>query len=102
MGLILLVVMFAIVYMFMVRPQQKKVQAQRELLGSLEVGDVVVTSAGIHGAVAEIEDTVVWLEVAPEVELKVSKAAITELVEDPDEVEDEAELEAADSSDDET
>ncbi len=102
MGLLLLVVMFGVLYMLMIRPQQKKAAAHRQLLGSLEIGDVVVTSAGIYGAVAEIEDTFVWLEVAPDVELKVAKAAITDLAldEEVDEGDDE-ELEPAESGDDE-
>ena len=39
---------------------------------------------GIHGAIAEVEDKVIWLEVAPEVELKISKGAVAEIVTDED------------------
>ncbi len=109
MGLIVLVLMFGVIYMLVIVPNQRRQKAHRQLLASLEVGDVVVTSAGIYGAVAEIEDTVVWLEVAPEVELKVAKSAVTERMpdDDDDELEDDHEddhddeLEAADASDDE-
>ena len=109
MGLIVLVLMFGVIYMLVIVPNQRRQKAHRQLLADLEVGDVVVTSSGIYGAVAEIEDGVVWLEVAPEVELKVSKAAVTERIpdiddEDDDEHEDDTdddELEAADASDDE-
>ena len=111
MGLIVLVLMFGVIYMLVIVPNQRRQKAHRELLASLEVGDVVVTSAGIHGAVAEIEDTIVWLEVAPEVELKVAKASVTERIPDDDddedddelddEYDDEDDLEAADASDDE-
>jgi len=111
MGLVVLVLMFGVIYMLVIVPNQRRQKAHRELLASLEVGDVVVTSAGIHGAVAEIEDTIVWLEVAPEVELKVAKASVTERIPDDDdddaddklddEYDDEDELEAADASDDE-
>lgn len=81
--LILLVAMGAL-YAFMIVPQQRRMKAHQELIRSLEEGDLVVTNAGIHGAVAEVEDAVVWLEVAPEVELKVSKSAIVERVSDGD------------------
>ncbi len=108
MGLIVLVLMFGVIYMLVIVPNQRRQKAHRALLASLEVGDVVVTSAGIHGAVAEIEDTIVWLEVAPEVELKVAKASVTERIPDDDEDDDDEdddgyddELEAADASDDE-
>ena len=39
---------------------------------------------GIHGAIAEVEDKVIWLEVAPEIELKISKGAVAEIVTDED------------------
>ena len=48
----------------------------RELMRSLQAGDEVVTNTGIHGVVAEVEDAVVWLEVAPDIELKISLDAI--------------------------
>ena len=65
-------------YAFMILPQQKRMKAHTALLKSLEEGDIVVTNAGIYGAIAEVDDNVVWLEVAPDVELKISKSAITE------------------------
>ena len=89
MEIILLVVMVGALYAFLILPQQKRTRAHQELIASLREGDVVVTNAGIHGAVAEVEDAVVWLEVAPEVELKIAKSAIAERVtelEDDDEV----------------
>lgn len=96
MELVILLVLMGALYAFMIVPQQRKMKAHQELLRKLEVGDVVVTNAGIYGAVAEVEDDVVWLEVAPEVELKVSKGAIAEVVRD-DEEEDEEELVDADA-----
>ena len=83
--LIILVVMVGALYAFMIVPQQRRMKAHQQLLRSLEEGDVVITSSGIYGAVAEVEDDVVWLEVAPEIELKVAKSAITEKVVDHDE-----------------
>jgi preprotein translocase subunit YajC len=74
-------------YAFIILPQQKRVKAHQALLRSLTEGDIVVTNAGIYGAVAEVEDDVIWLEVAPDVELKISKAAVAERVAD-DEVAD--------------
>ena len=61
--------------------------------------DVVVTNAGIYGAIAEVEDNIIWLEVAPEIELKVSKTAIVERVDDEDVDDDEDEDEMVDAED---
>ena len=79
-----ILILLGAAYFFMIMPQQRRMKAHQALLNSLEPGDVVVTSAGIHGAIAEVEDGVVWLEVAPEIELKVSKSAIAERLADDD------------------
>ena len=71
-----LVLVIGAMYYLLLRPQQKREKARRELVRSLEVGDEVVTNAGIHGVVAEVEAAIVWIEVAPDVELKVSRDAI--------------------------
>lgn len=84
MQLVILVVMMGALYAFMIVPQQRRMKAHQALLRSLEPGDVVVTNAGIYGAIVEVEEDVVWLEVAPEIELKVSKASVAEKVTDDD------------------
>ena len=101
MSLIFLVVLLGIMYFIMIRPQQKRMKEHAALLRSLEPGMVVVTNAGIHGAVAELEDKVVWLEVAPEVDLKVSRGSIAEIVDD-DEGDDEDEAEANAAADEDS
>lgn len=73
---LIIILMFGALYYLLLRPQQKREKARRELVRSLQAGEEVVTNAGIHGVVAEVEDAVVWLEVAPDVELKVSRDAI--------------------------
>ena len=76
-----IILMFGALYWLLLRPQQKREKARRAMVRSLKAGDEVVTNAGIHGAVAEVEDSVVWLEVAPNVELKVTRDAIAGIVE---------------------
>ena len=73
---LIIILMFGALYYLLLRPQQKREKARRELVRSLQAGDEVVTNAGIHGVVAEVEDAVVWLEVAPNVELKFSRDAV--------------------------
>ncbi|MEM7142903.1 MAG: preprotein translocase subunit YajC [Actinomycetota bacterium] len=85
MDILILIIAMGALYAFLIVPQQRRMKAQQALMRSLEEGDIVVTNAGIHGAIAEVEDAVVWLEVAPEVELKISKSAIVERVTDVDE-----------------
>ena len=100
---ILFVALGAMMYFLVFRPQQRQMREHKNLLSSLEVGDVVVTSGGIYGAIAEIEERVLWLEVAPEVELKVTKDSIAARIPDNDEADDdEEEFEAVESAEDET
>jgi preprotein translocase subunit YajC len=99
MSFVILLVLMGALYAFMIVPQQRRMKAHQALISSLEPGDVVVTNSGIHGAVAEVEDAVVWLEVAPEVELKVSKSAIAERVSQEDEYDDDDEYEDEDDDD---
>jgi preprotein translocase subunit YajC len=74
-GLILLPLLGAMVWL-MIIPQRKQAKAQRELLAALEEGDAVVTTAGIYGIVTELDDDVMYLEVADGIELKMSRGAV--------------------------
>ena len=102
MEILFLGVLFGLMYAVMIRPQQKRMREHQSRIRSLEEGDMVVTASGVHGAVAEVEDTFIWLEVAPEVELKIDRASIARRIED-DAESDEAdadELVEADADDD--
>ena len=56
------VLMFAIFYLFLIRPQQKRTKARNQMLASLKKGDKVVTIGGLHGKIVELtDDTVVLL-----------------------------------------
>lgn len=75
-GIIMIVALFAIMYFFMIRPQNKKAKKEREFRNSLKEGDDVMTIGGLHGRVHRVEDTTVTLEVATGVKLKFEKSAI--------------------------
>ncbi len=97
---LIIILMFGALYYLLLRPQQKREKARRELVRSLQAGDEVVTNAGIHGAVAEVEDAVVWLEVAPGVELKMSRDSVAGRVsEASDDGDDESDGDEEDSED---
>ena len=67
-------------YLLLVRPQQRRLKAQRALIASVAVGDRVVTAGGIIGTIRILEDDRVALEVAPGVELRVLRAAISRTI----------------------
>ena len=72
-----LILMFAIFYFLLIRPQQKKAKQHRELLGALKKGDRVVSSGGLHGVVTGLADDIVTMEIAPKIRVKVSRNAIS-------------------------
>lgn len=75
--IIMLVVMFAIMYFFMIRPQQKKQKEAQNFRNSLTVGQEVITIGGIYGTVRSVDvDGVVTLEVASGVKIRVHKDGI--------------------------
>src|SRR5512145_3108257 len=75
-GIIMLVIMFAIFYFLLIRPQQKRAKQHKELVESLKVGDQVVTAGGMHGKVAAVQENVVTLEVATGVKIKFNRSSI--------------------------
>ncbi len=77
-----LVFMFAIFYFLLIRPQQKKAKEHKVLLDSLKKGDMVVTAGGVHGKVISVEDSVVSLEIATGVTVKINKPYIAAVKKD--------------------
>ncbi len=72
-----LILMFAIFYFLLIRPQQKKAKAHKQLLSSIKKGDQVVSSGGLYGVVTGLTDDVVTMEIAPKVRVKVSRGSIS-------------------------
>lgn len=69
----------AIMYFFIIRPQQKKAREQSSFVTALKAGDEVVTSGGIIGKVRTVAEAFVTLEVANNTAIKVLKANVTGL-----------------------
>lgn len=65
-----------IFYFFMIRPQQKRQKEHQNMLNALKKGDKVVTNAGIHGTIKEIEGNVFTLQIAENVLVKFERSAI--------------------------
>lgn len=77
-SIIMMVALFAIVYLFMIRPQQKKQKEIQNFRNALAVGQDVVTIGGLHGTIKAIDDVkqTVVLRVATGVDLTFEKSAI--------------------------
>lgn len=73
----MLAVFFVIFYFLLIRPQSKRAKAQKQLLASLGKAEEVMTTGGVMGKIVEIDQSIVSLEIASGVVIKVQKAAIT-------------------------
>jgi preprotein translocase subunit YajC len=79
-GLLPLVLIGALFYFLLIRPQQKRARAQRELHSSIEVDDMIVTIGGFHGTVKSVDEGTVRLELNPSTVVTLSKQAIARRV----------------------
>ncbi len=75
-GFLPLIIIFAIFYFLLIRPQQKKAKEHRQFLEALKRGDKVMTAGGLIGRVTDLSDTVVTLEVADKVRVRVARHQI--------------------------
>ncbi len=74
------ILVFGIMYFLMIRPQQKRMKEQQDMLAALKQGDEVVTTSGFLGTVREIAEKVVTLELAANVRVRVLKSQIAQVV----------------------
>ena len=72
-----LVLMFAVLYFIMIRPQMKRQKETKAMLEALAVGDEVMTVGGIMGKVTAMKEAVVIVEISAGTEVQMQKAAIT-------------------------
>ena len=87
-GFIPLILIFGLMYVLMIRPQQKKVKAQQALVSSIQSGDEVVLNSGIFGVVKDVEGDILWLEVFEGIELKVMRGSVDGRFNEPTEIDD--------------
>jgi len=80
-----LILLFVIFYFLLIRPQQKQHKKRQEMLKNLKKGDRIVTIGGIYGIIKEIDDTVMSLRVADNLNLKFSRASVDRVIEDESE-----------------
>jgi len=68
-----------IMYFLMIRPQQKRLKEHRDMVASIHRGDTVVTSGGIIGKVAKVDENELQVEIADGVKIKVVRSTVSEV-----------------------
>ena len=74
--LIMFGAIFLIFYFMIIRPQQKRAKQREKMLSNMQKGDKVVTSGGLHGIIAGLDEKTVLLQVGDNVKLKFERSAI--------------------------
>jgi preprotein translocase subunit YajC len=80
MSTLLLLLLFVLAWVVLILPKQRELKRHNALVASLDVGDEVMSGAGMYGTITGIEGDVVWLEIAPDLEIKLAKRAIASKV----------------------
>jgi preprotein translocase subunit YajC len=93
--LIILVALFALMWLLLIRPQRRRQAQQAQLQDVIEPGDEILTAGGIHGTVREVEDEIVHVEIAPGTTIRLDRRAVAAIAQEP---EPEAEIEAGPES----
>ena len=95
-GIASTLVMFALIigifYFMILRPQQKRQKDRQKLLDALKKGDKVITSGGMYGTIAGIDEKTVLVQVADNVKMKLERSAITAVLGDGTESKDVKEI----------
>jgi len=71
-----LILMFVIFYFLLIRPQQKKTKEHRQMVSNLKKGDRIITSGGLHGRITGLSDTILTVEIADKVRVKIARGNV--------------------------
>jgi len=100
-SLIIIIAMFALLWVLLIRPQRAKQQKQQQMLSSVEPGDEILTVGGLYGIVQELdEDDDLIVEIAEGIHVRVARRAVATVVKAEDEEDDDEALDAEADLDD--
>jgi len=77
---LLFLVPLALLWVLFVRPQQRRMRQAQAMVATLDVGDEIITTGGIYGTVTDTDDTSLWVEIAPDVVVRVMRGAVAQQV----------------------
>jgi len=80
----LLLLMFAVLYFLMIRPQQKRAKQHEAMMGALQKGDIVRTNGGIRGEITALDERDVTIEIAERTRIKVLRSHVAGLDQPPE------------------
>jgi preprotein translocase subunit YajC len=75
-----LIVIFAVFYFMLIRPQMKRSKEHRNLVAALDKGDEVITNGGLLGRITDVSDSFVTLELADNLQVKLQRQAVANVM----------------------
>jgi preprotein translocase subunit YajC len=88
---IFILVLLALMWFMLIRPQRRRQLEAQRMLQTIEVGKEIVTAGGVYGTITAVEDDEVRLRIADGVEIRLAKRAVAGVISEEDEPEDEPE-----------
>ena len=79
-GFLPIILMFVVLYFLMIRPQMKRQKETRQMIDALQKGDEVIAAGGVLGRITKVGEAYLTVEIAPNVEISVQKAAVQTLL----------------------
>jgi preprotein translocase subunit YajC len=84
-----IIALFALLWLLVLRPQRRRQMEQLRMQDTLHVGDEVVTAGGIRGYIRQLDEEVLKVEIAPDVQVRLDRRAVAAVVTQDEGVEDE-------------
>ncbi len=75
-----LIVIFAVFYFMLIRPQMKRSKEHKQLVSQLSKGDEVITNGGLLGKITDVSDSFVTLELADNLQIKLQRQAVANVM----------------------
>ena len=80
MGFLPLIIIFALFYFMLIRPQTKRAKEHKQMVASVQKGDEIVTNGGVLGKITDVGENFITLEIADNVQVKMQRTAIASLL----------------------
>ena len=80
MGFLPLIIIFAVFYFMLIRPQMKRSKEHRQLVAGLAKGDEVITNGGLLGRITDVSESFVTLELADNLQIKLQRQAVANVM----------------------
>lgn len=86
--MMMMVVMFALMYFMIIRPQRRQKKEHEARIAALRSGDEIITTGGIYGMITNVKERVIVLKIAENVRIKIDKGSVATVLSKSEETED--------------